>query len=85
MENAKTVIERANNLDEGIWNNCSDAMEEWSIGEIEEMLEVFTSKAEDVEQVWAFSKMEITDLSVLDAESMEISVVEPAKLTAQTK
>lgn len=27
VENAKTVIERANELVEGVWNNCSDAME----------------------------------------------------------
>ena len=51
VENAKTVIERADELVEGIWNNCSDSMEEWGIGEIEETLKVFTSKAEDVEQI----------------------------------
>ena len=58
-------------------------MEEWDISESEEMLEVFTSKAEDVEQLRASSEEEITDLSVLDAESMEISMVELAKLMAQ--
>jgi hypothetical protein len=31
-------------------------MEEWGIGEIEEMLEAFTSKAEDVEQLQASSQ-----------------------------
>ena len=55
-------------------------MEEWGIGEIEEMLEAFTYKAEDVEKTWASMEMEITDLSVLDTESMEISVVDLAKL-----
>ena len=55
-------------------------MEEWGIGEIYETLKAFTSKAEDVEQIRASSEKEITDLSVLDAESMEILVVEPAKL-----
>ena len=56
VENAKTAIERADDLAEGIWNNCSDAMEEWGIGEFEEMLEAFTSKAEDVEKLRASSK-----------------------------
>ena len=51
MENAKTAIERADELAEGVWHNCSDAMEEWGIGKVEEMLETFTSKAEDVEQL----------------------------------
>ena len=85
VENAKTAIERADDLAEGIWSNWSDAMEEWGIGEIEEIIEAFTSKAEDVEQIRASSEMEITNLSILDVESMEISVVEPAKLTTQTK
>ena len=82
MENAKTTIERADELVEGVWNSCSDAMEEWGIGEFEETLEAFTSKAEDVEQLRDSSKAEITDLSVLHTESMDISVVEPTKLTA---
>lgn len=85
MDNEKTTIQRANDLDEGMWNNYSDAMEEWGIGEIEETLKAFTSKAKDVERIRASSETEITNLSVLDVESMEISVVEPAKLTAQTK
>lgn len=85
VENAKTAIERGDALDEGIWNNYSDAMEEWGIGEIEEMLEAFTSKVEDVEKIRASSEMEITNLSVLDTKLMEISVVDPAKLMAQTK
>ena len=80
VENAKAAIEKADDLAEGMRNNCSDAMEEWGIGEIEETLEAFTSKAEDVEQIRASSEMEITDLSLLDIESMEILVVEPAKL-----
>ena len=82
LENAKTAIEKVDELAEGVWNNCLDAMEEWGIGEVEEKLEVFTSKVKDVEQLRASSEIEITDLSVLDAESMEILVVEPAKLTA---
>lgn len=48
VENAKTAIEREDELAKGVWNNCSDSMEEWGIREVEETLEVFTSKAEDV-------------------------------------
>ena len=79
------MIERVDELAEGVWNNCSDAREEWGIREIEETLEAFTSKVEDVERIRASSEMEITDLSVLDVESMEISMVEPFKLTTQIK
>ena len=85
VENAKTTIEKADDLAEGICNNFSDAMEEWGIGETEETLKAFTSKAKDVEQIRASLETEITDLSVLDTESMEILVVEPTKLTAQIK
>ena len=85
VENTKTAIERADELAEGVWNNYADAMEEWGIGEVEETLEAFTSKAKDVEKLRASSETKITDLSILDAESMEISMVEPAKLTTQIK
>lgn len=85
VENAKTTIERANGLAKGIWNNCLDAMEEWGIREIKEMLETFTSKAKDLEQIWASLETEITDLLVLDVETMEISMVDPTKLMAQIK
>ena len=83
VESAKTMLERAEELTEGVWNNFSNAMQEWGIGEFEETLEAFTSKAEDVEQLRASLEEEITNLSVLDAESMEISIVEPAKLMTQ--
>ena len=85
VENAKTTIEKVDELVEGVLNNCSDAMEEWGIGEVEEMLEVFKSKAEDMEQLQSSSETKITDLSVLDAEPMEILVVDPTKLMAQIK
>ena len=50
------MIKRVDELAKGVWNNCSDAMEEWGIGEFEEMLEAFTSKAEDVEKLRASAK-----------------------------
>ena len=58
-------------------------MDKWGIGELEEMLEVFTSKVEDVERLWPSLEGEITDIFVLDAEAMEFSMVEPAKLMAR--
>jgi hypothetical protein len=33
VESTKTMIERADELTGGVWNNCLDAMEEWGIGE----------------------------------------------------
>jgi hypothetical protein len=51
MERAKIAIERVDELTEGVWNNYSDSMEEWGIGEFEEILGVFTSKAKDMEQL----------------------------------
>ena len=51
VENTKTAIEREDEMAEGVWKNYSYSMEEWGIGEFEEMLEVFTSKAKDVEQL----------------------------------
>ena len=83
MESSKTTLERVEELIEGVWKNCLDAMEEWGIGEFEEMLEAFTSKAKAVEQLRASSEVEITDLSVLNTESMEIFVVDPTKLMTQ--
>jgi hypothetical protein len=85
VENAKIAIERVDVLAKGVWNNCSDAMEEWGIWEVEETLEAFTSKVEDVEKFQASSEREITDLSVLDVKSMDILAMEPAKLMAQIK
>ena len=49
MDSTKIILERAEELTKGVWNNYSDAMHEWGIGEFEETLEAFTSKAEDVE------------------------------------
>ena len=80
VKSAKTTLERVEELTKGVWNSFSNAMEEWGIGEFEETLEAFTSKAEDVEQLRASSEEGITNLSVLDVESMEILVVEPTKI-----
>lgn len=46
----------AGDLIEGVWNTCSDVLDEWGIGEIEESLEYLTLKAEVVEQVRAASE-----------------------------
>ena len=47
----KASLEKVEDLVEGVWNTYSDIMEEWGIGEIEDSLETFTPKAEDMEQV----------------------------------
>ena len=83
LESTEIVLETTEELAEGVWINCSDAMDKWGIGELEEMLEVFTSKVEDVERLWPSLEGEITDIFVLDAEAMEFSMVEPAKLMAR--
>ena len=82
-DNVKASLERVEELVEGIWNNCSDVIEEWGVKEIEESLKDFTPKFEDIEQVWASLEAEITNLSVLDVEAMEFFVVSPAKLTTE--
>ena len=81
--NVNVLLEKVEDLVEGICNNFSNVIEEWGIGEIEESLEDFTPKAKDIEQILASSKAKITKLSVLDAEAMEFSVVSPTKLTSQ--
>ena len=82
-DNVKAPLEKAEYLVEGIWNNCSDVIEEWGIVEIEESIEAFTPKFEYVEQFQASSEAEITNLSVLDVEAMEFLIISPAKLMAR--
>ena len=67
-------------LTEGVWNSYLD-VEERGIGEIEESLEIFTLRVEDVEWSKSSTEEEITNLSVLDAKAMEFSVISPGKLT----
>lgn len=43
-------LERVEDLIEGVWNTCSDVLDEWGISEIEEYLETLTPKLEVVEQ-----------------------------------
>ena len=51
----KSSIERARDLIERVWNTCSDVLDEWGIGEIEEYIESLMSKTEVVEQARATS------------------------------
>ena len=69
-EAVKSSLEKVGDLIEGVWNTCSDVLDEQGIGKIEESLEALTPKAETVEQVRAASEAEIMDLSVLDSEAM---------------
>jgi hypothetical protein len=76
-------IERVGDLIKGVWNTISDVLDESGIREIEEFLESFTPKIEEVEQVRAALEVEIQDLEVLDSEVMHFSVVSPAKMTTR--
>ena len=40
-DNVNASLEKVKGLVVGIWNNCSDVIEEWGVGEIEESLEAF--------------------------------------------
>jgi hypothetical protein len=42
-------------LIEGVWNTYLDVIEEWGICKIEESLEIFTPRVEDVEKERASS------------------------------
>ena len=79
----KSSIERARDLIEGMWNACSDVLEEWGISEIEESLESLTSKKETVEQVRAVSTIEIQDLAVVDFEVIHFSLISPAQMATR--
>ena len=81
----KSSLEKAEDLIEGVWNTCSDVIDDWGIDEIEESLESFMPKAEDVEQVRASSKADINNLSVLYSKSMYFSVISLAKMTARVE
>ena len=81
----KYSLEKAEDLIEGVWNTCSDVIDEWGIDEIEESLETFTPEVEDVEQVRASSEADINNLSVLDSEAMEFSVISPSKMTTRVE
>lgn len=77
----KSSIERVGDLIEGVWNTCSNVLNEWGIGEIEESLESLTSKTKVVEQARAASASKIQDLVVIDFEAMHFSVISPTKMT----
>lgn len=67
----KASLENVEDLIEGVWNSYSHVIEEWGICEIEESLETFMSRVDDVEQARASAEETITNLLVLDAEAME--------------
>ena len=45
----KYSVEKSKDLIEGVWNTCLDVIDEWGIIKIEESLETFTLRAEEVE------------------------------------
>ena len=79
----KSSIERDGDLIEGVWNTCSDVLDEWGIGEIEEYLDSLMSKIEVVEQARASSASKSQDLVVLDSEAMHFLVISPTKMTTR--
>ena len=69
----KTLLDHVSELAERIWIPCSDLLEEWEIGEVEESLEAVGSvmtKIEAVNQVRTASVRDIEDLVVLDAKAI---------------
>ena len=63
-----------------MWNACSDVLDEWGIGEIEESLESLTLKNEVVEEVRATWAIEIQDLVVIDSEAIHFSFISPTEM-----
>ena len=64
----------------GMWNACSNVLDEWGIDEIEESLESLTPKNEVVEQVRVTSATEIQYLAVVDSEAIHFSLILPAQI-----
>lgn len=58
-DSIKSSVERAKDLIEGMWNTCSDVLDELGIGEIEQSLETLTSKNKVVEKMRVTSAIEI--------------------------
>ena len=81
VDAVKSSLEREEDLIEGVWNTCSNVLDEWGIGEIKESLESLMPKTEVVEQVRATLDAKIQDLAVLDFEAMHFSMVSPTKMT----
>ena len=79
----KLLLERDRDLIEGIWNTCSNVLDEWGINESEESLETLMPKAKVVEQARAASEAEIRDLEVLDSEAIHFLVISPARMVAR--
>ena len=67
----RSSLEKARDLIEGVWNTCSDVLNEWGIDEIGESLEALTPRMEELEQVRASSKAKIKNLVVLYSEEMD--------------
>lgn len=69
-----------------MWNPCSDILEEWGIGEIEESVNIVESLApniEAVESVRASSATYIKELAVLDSEAIHFSLLSLAQLATR--
>ena len=69
-------------LIEGVWNTCSDVLDQWGIGEIEKYLETLMPKG-GVEKARVSSEAEIHDLAVLDSKAMHFSIILPTRMVIQ--
>ena len=79
----KSLIEWAGDLAEGMWNSCSDILEEWGIGEIKESMEYLTPKIEVIERARAAFVADILDLEVVDSEVIHLSLISPMQMATQ--
>lgn len=76
----KSSIDQAEDLAKGMWNSCSDILEEWGIAEIKESIEYITLKIKAVEWVRVASTADIQDLAVVDSKAIHFSLISPAQL-----
>ena len=76
----KSSIEKVGDLTKGMCNACSDVLDEWGIGEIEESLESLMPKNEVVEKVRPALVTKTQDLEVIDSEAMHFSFISPTQM-----
>ena len=81
----KYSLENVEDLIEGVWNTFLDVIDEWGIIEIEESLKTLMPRVEEVEQIRASSEAEIKNLSVLNSEVLDFSVISPVRMVAQVE
>jgi hypothetical protein len=79
----KSSIERARDLTKGMWNACSNVLDEWGIDEIKESLELLSPKNEVLEQVRVTSVILIQYLAVVVSEVIHFSLISPTQMVTR--